>query len=71
LHGSDAAVQTSQSFNADKAYSSAHIRKAAKERGILANIPNKVYAGVIYDFDKELYRNRNVIERRIGWPKEY
>jgi transposase len=55
---------------ADKGYSSESNRRAAVARGIIPNIARRVNQTSAYVFDKELYRNRNVVEREIGWLKE-
>ncbi len=54
----------------DKAYSSNKNRGYAKARGIGDIIPTKINEERREDFDKELYRDRNIVERCIGWLKE-
>lgn len=56
----------------DKAYSSGAIVRRLEEDGVAAVIP-KIGRKVTdqgADFDREIYRRRNVIERLIGWLKE-
>jgi transposase len=55
---------------ADKAYSSKAIRDWCDKRDIESVIPTKLNEERREDFDKESYRNRNIIERAIGWLKE-
>lgn len=54
----------------DKAYSSNEIRGWCDERKILPVIPTKSNEQPREDFDKDRYRERNIIERAIGWLKE-
>lgn len=58
----------------DKGYSGYRNRRAVRERGMQSVIPQKsnekVRRGRTFEFDRELYRRRNVIERSIGWLKE-
>jgi len=54
----------------DKAYSSHSIRDYIHTKGIGDVIPTKENEERRDDFDKEIYRDRNVIERCIGWLKE-
>ncbi len=55
----------------DKGYNVESIRDLLRRRGIDAVIPRKV-PDVTRDgpFDRKAYRQRNVIERCIGWLKE-
>jgi transposase len=51
------------------------IRSWLRERGIQAVIPQKSdelerHRGRPLNFDKTAYRQRNIIERRVGWLKE-
>lgn len=59
---------------ADKGYSGYRNRRAVRERGMQSIIPQKsnekARRGRAFEFDRELYRRRNVIERSIGWLKE-
>ncbi len=54
----------------DKAYSSGENRSYVKARGIGDVIPTKTNEERREGFDKELYRDRNIVERCIGWLKE-
>jgi len=60
---------------ADKAYSVPRIRRWLRQRGIEAVIPQKDderrrHRGRPLKFDRQAYRERNAIERCIGWLKE-
>jgi transposase len=54
----------------DKAYSALRLRAKLREEGIVPVIPTRKDEARDPDFDKELYRSRNVVERCIGWLKE-
>lgn len=59
----------------DKAYHANHIRQWLRRHGIRAIIPPKQHQGKRrrgrpVTYDKVAYRQRNVIERCIGWLKE-
>ena len=55
----------------DKGYNVESIRHALRKRGIEAVIPRRVPdATRDGPFDRRAYRDRNVIERCIGWLKE-
>jgi transposase len=54
---------------ADKGYSSLWIRQWLKGHHIQAVIPTKKNEKPNPDFDKRAYRQRNLIERSIGWFK--
>ena len=54
---------------ADKGYNAEWIREALRRRGIEAVIPRRVPRPE-EEFDREAYRERNIIERCIGWLKE-
>lgn len=59
----------------DKAYSAPRIRRWLRQRGIEAVIPQredelKRHHGRPLKFDRQAYRERNAIERCIGWLKE-
>ena len=56
---------------ADKAYSTAKIRDYLEKQGALVCIPNKVNAKVKHEFDEELYKKRNVVERFFCRLKDY
>jgi transposase len=55
----------------DKGYSYPRIRRWCRWRRIDAVIPTRKDQPRDEHFDKELYRQRNIIERVIGWYKEY
>lgn len=54
----------------DKGYSTKTVRASITERGGIPIIARQARETTEYYFDRELYRNRNVVERRIGWLKE-
>jgi transposase len=56
----------------DKAFDAQWIRDWLSERDIAPVIPNRSAdpEDHLPDFDRELYRRRNVIERLVGWLKE-
>ncbi len=62
----------------DKAYSSDKIRTYLRKRGIKASIPEKALRpgtkrrkkGPHPSFDKQIYKERNVVERLFAWLKE-
>jgi transposase len=55
----------------DKAYSSRSIRLALRKRGIIPVIPTKANERRQPDFDREAYRQRNIIERLINRLKNF
>ena len=55
----------------DKGYSSAAVRRYLKERGIGAVIPTKADEVSDPAFDREAYRERNVVERLISRLKQH
>lgn len=50
-------------FNADKAYGGKKIRENVKNLNAEMTCPNKSNAKTIYEFNKERYKERNVVER--------
>jgi transposase len=54
----------------DKAYSSKAIRGWCLGRDVIPVIPTKSNEERQEDFDRETYRDRNIVERVIGWLKE-
>lgn len=54
----------------DKGYSSGRIRAWIAAAGALDVVPTKSNEPRREGFDKELYRERNVVERCFGWLKE-
>jgi len=59
-------LQPGQSVLADKAYDADWIREMIWEQGAVAVIPSKANRKVAKDFDAELYKQRNRIERFFG-----
>lgn len=57
-------------LTADKAYGSAAIREWLEERNIEVIIPTKSNEQRDPHFDKDGYRQRNIVERCISWLKE-
>ena len=55
---------------ADKAFSAEYIRSFIAAHNATACIPDKSNAVVRHDFDKELYKRRNIIERFFSAYKE-
>ena len=55
----------------DKAYSSKAIRHYISKLGIEDVIPTRTNENRKDTFDKRMYRDRNIIERAIGWIKEF
>jgi transposase len=55
----------------DKAYGSKRIRDWLIERNVTPVIPTKSNERRDADFPKDVYRRRNIIERCIGWLKEF
>jgi transposase len=55
----------------DKGYSYPRIRRWCRRRRIQPVIPTRSDQPREEGFDKETYRNRNVIERVVNWYKEY
>jgi transposase len=55
----------------DKGYSYPRIRRWCRRRRIEAVIPTRSNQPRDEHFDKATYRQRNIIERVVGWYKEY
>lgn len=55
----------------DKGYSYPGIRRWCRRRRIGAVIPTRKDQPRAEDFDRARYRRRNVVERVVGWYKEY
>ncbi len=55
----------------DKAYGVEHAREWLKRRRIEDVIPTKSNQKRRPGFDEEKYRRRNVVERCVGWIKEF
>ena len=56
---------------ADKAYSCEHIRCFLAEHGAVACIPDKANFRIKHDFDSQLYKQRNLVERFFQRIKNY
>ena len=56
---------------ADKAYSSEQIRVFIAEHGAFACIPDKANFKIKHDFDSQLYKQRNIVERFFQRIKNY
>ena len=56
---------------ADKAYSCSQIRVFLAEHGAFACIPDKANFKIKHDFDSELYKQRNIVERFFQRIKNY
>ena len=56
---------------ADKAYSCEQIRVFIAEHGTVACIPDKANFRIKHDFDSELYKQRNIVERFFQRIKNY
>jgi transposase len=56
---------------ADKGYSYPRIRRWCKHHRVAAVIPTRKNQPRDEKFDKETYRRRNIVERVVGWYKEY
>jgi transposase len=65
----DLAKQTPDALIADKAYDTDPIRDDLKRRRIQPVIPPRSHRTVQFRYDKNLYRERNWIERVIGHLK--
>ena len=55
----------------DKGYSYPRIRRWCRRRRVEAVIPTRKDQPRDENFDKATYRRRNIVERVIGWYKEY
>ena len=56
---------------ADKGYDSRDFRSSLKQRGITSVIPGRKNRKEAIDYDKELYKRRNGVERFFGRIKEF
>jgi transposase len=56
---------------ADRVYDSNKLRSNLKEQGIKSVIAGGINRKQTIEYDKELYKRRNVVERFIGRIKEY
>ena len=73
VHAIEAAVALfkGKTILADKAYSCEHFRFFIAEHGTVACIPDKVNSKVKHDFDAQLYKQRNIVERFFQRIKNY
>ena len=62
---------TGKKILADKAYSCEQLRVFLAERGAVACIPDKANFRIKHDFDSELYKQRNIVERFFQRIKNY
>ena len=62
---------TGKKILADKAYSCEQIRCFIAEHGAVACIPDKANFKIKHDFDCELYKQRNIVERFFQRIKNY
>ena len=70
IHDSQCATELLSKINlegktvlGDKAFCSAHIRDFIQGQGGIVCIPDKANSRTLHDFDRELYKARNVVER--------
>ena len=70
IHDSECAIELLSKVNledktvlGDKAFCSARIRSFIQAQGGTVCIPDKANSRAVHDFDKELYKARNVVER--------
>ncbi|MBR3499413.1 MAG: IS5 family transposase [Selenomonadaceae bacterium] len=78
IHDSEPAIELLKSVAlkgkkilADKTYSSEQIRFFIAEHGAFACIPDKANFRIKHDFDSELYKQRNIVERFFQRIKNY
>lgn len=70
VHDSECATELLSKVNlggktvlGDKAFCSAHIRELIQEQGGIVCIPDKTNSRTLHEFDRELYKARNIVER--------
>jgi transposase len=66
-----AAMPESDNLIADKAYDANSLRRLLSKRGTLAVIPSTASRKIPFPFDKDAYRDRNVIERMFCRLKDF
>ena len=78
IHDSEPAIELFDNIEiagkkilADKAYSSEQLRVFLAEHGAVACIPDKANFRIKHDFDSELYKQRNIVERFFQRIKNY
>ena len=64
-------LSTASHVIADRGYDSDALRNALRKNGVEAVIPPRKNRKVQYDYDRELYKLRNVIERAFGRMKDW
>jgi len=71
FHGRKGQSRWPKCLAGDKGYSYPRIRRWCRRRRIEAVIPTRSNQSRDGRFDKATYRQRNIIERVVGWYKEY
>ena len=66
-----AAMPPAKQLVADKGYDSKALREWLQERGTTAVIPPRKNRKVQYDYDKTIYKQRNIIERMFCRLKDW
>ena len=66
-----AALRPSKKLIADKGYDSAALREWLMDRGTQPVIPPRKNRKIQYEYDKTLYKQRNIIERTFGRIKDF
>lgn len=56
---------------ADRGYSYPRVRRWCEDHRVAAVIPTRKNQPRDEKFDKETYKRRNIVERVVGWYKEY
>ena len=59
------------SWRGDKGYSYPRIRRWCRRRGVESVIPTRSNQPREEGFDQATYKRRNIVERVVGWYKEY
>ena len=62
---------TEKTLLADRAYGASAIRDYICKKVALSCIPDKVNSKIIHSFDKEIYKQRNIVERFFNRIKNY
>ena len=62
---------TPEAVIADKAYSTAWLLEALRRKRIVPVIPNRADQPANPDFDRDAYRQRNLVERLVGKLKQF
>lgn len=78
IHDSECAISLLSTVNlvgktvlADKAFNAEKIRVFIQEQGATVCVPDKSNAVIKHDFDAELYKQRNIVERFFQRIKEF